>query len=249
MPTVRALIRRSLLTLGVLSSTEPMTADEAQDGLETLNALLASWATERLTLYHVPRVDVPLLPSQAPYTWGPGGDIPSPRPLRLEGAVLRVDEGGSVMDWPVAVLSQAAYEQGIMLKALESTYPCAVYYETTYPLGTLHVYFVPQMPSTLGLFPVVPLTGFASIDSVVTLPEGYERLLVYGLSVDLAPMYGKEVTPTLAGILAEAKSGVKRANTVSPLLGCDAALTSQGLQGAQDWTAIYAGGVWPAGRP
>lgn len=237
MPTVRALIRRSLLLLGVISATEPLTADEAQDGLDALNALVASWSLERLTLYHIPRVDVPLQPSIGRYTWGPGGAIASPRPLRLDGAVLRVD----AMDWPVAVLSQTEYEQGVTLKGLESTYPCSVYYETAFPLGVLHVYFVPQMPYTLGLFPVVPLTQFGSIDATVTLPEGYERLLVSGLAIELAPMYNKEASPTIAGMLAEAKSAIKRTNAVTPLLGCDAALTAQGPHGMHDWTAIYAG--------
>lgn len=245
MPTVRSLIRRSLLLLGVISATEPMTADEAQDGLDTLNALLASWANERLTLFHIPRVDVPLVPSKGVYTWGPGGDIARARPLRLDGAVLRVDDGGTAMDWPVAVLSQAEYEQGVMLKGLESTYPCAVYYETSYPLGVLHVYFVPQMAHTLGLFPVVPLTAFPSIDATVELPSGYERLLVSGLAVDLSPSYGKEVSPTIAGMLAQAMSAIKRTNAPHPVLGCDAALTDQGMQGAHDRTAIYTGGPWP----
>ena len=220
MPTARALIRRSLLLLAVVSSTEPLQADEAADGLATLNALVASWATERCLVYHVPRLDVPLVPGQASYTWGPGGAIAGPRPLKLEGAVLRTDG----MDWPVAVLSQTDYEQGVMLKGLPSTYPCAVYYETAFPLGVLHVYFVPQIATTLGLFPWLPLTGFASLDTPVSLPEGYERALVAGLAADLAPMYGKEVSPTIAAIVAESKAAVKRVNAPHPVLGLDAAL-------------------------
>jgi hypothetical protein len=235
--TIRQVIRRSLLLLGVISAAEPLEATEAQDGLDTLNALVASWGTERLFLSHIPRVDVPLVPGQGTYPWGPGGVIASPRPLRLTGAVLRVEQ----MDWPVAVLSQTEYEQGVTLKGLESTYPCSVYYETSYPLGVLHVFVVPQMPYTLGLFPVVPLHGFASIDATVTLPEGYERLLVYGLAAEMSVMFGKEISPSVAAVLAEAKSAIKRTNAVTPVLRCDAALTGQGPRGAPDWTAIYAG--------
>lgn len=234
--TVRALIRRSLLLLGVISASEPMDATEAQDGLDTLNALVASWGTERLFLFHIPRIDVLLVPGQATYTWGPGGAIPSARPLRLEGAVLRVDQ----MDWPVAVLSQTEYEQGVTLKGLESTYPCSVYYETSYPLGVLHVYFVPQMPYTLGLFPVVPLTAFASIDATLELPQGYERLLIYGLAADLSPSYGKEISPTIAAVLAESKAAIKRVNAVTPLLGMDPALRALPY-GGSDWPGFVSG--------
>jgi hypothetical protein len=233
MPTVRALIRRSLLLLGVIASTEAMEASEAQDGLDTLNALIASWAGERLTLYHTPRLDVPLIPGQGTYTWGTGGAIPAPRPLSLEGAVLRVDE----TDWPVEVVSQTAYEQGIMHKAQTSPMPCLVYYEPAYPLGVLHVWGVPEVPATLGLFPVVPLPGFASIDTVVSLPEGYERLLVTGLAIELCPMYGKEVSPTLAAMYAESKANVKRGNSLSPVLACDAALASWEPDAWSTWPA------------
>jgi len=241
MPTARALIRRSLLLLGVIAATEPMEASEAQDGLDTLNALVASWSLERLPLYHTPRVDVPLVPAQASYTWGPGGDIAAPRPLRLEAAVLHVDDTSEPIEWPLAVWDQAAYELRIAQKTLGSVYPLGVWLEPQYPLAVLHVYFVPQVPYTLGLFPVVPLTAFASIDTPVSLPEGYERALVAGLAVDLALMYGKEASPTLVGMLAQSVSALKRVNTVVPRLTTDPAY--HGRQ-AGDWEATTDQYVW-----
>ena len=239
--TVRHLIRRSLLLLGVISGTEPMTADEAQDGLDALNALVASWSLEHLLVYHTPRVDVPLVPRQGRYTWGPGGDIAGPRPVRLAAALLHVTDTSEPIEWPLAVWDQAAYEAGIAQKTLSNAYPLGVWLEPAFPLAVLHVYFVPQAPYTLGLFPWLPLPGFASIDMLVSLPEGYERALVYGLAVELAPMYGKEASPTLVATLAQSVSAIKRVNTVVPRLSTDPAYT--GRQ-AGAWDASSDQYVW-----
>ena len=84
-----------------------MPANEAQDALEALNGMLASCSSERLLVYHVGRLSVPLLTGKQTYTWGPGGDIAGLRPLRLENALLNL--GTSVgasgpLEWPVAIL-------------------------------------------------------------------------------------------------------------------------------------------------
>ena len=239
--TVRALIRRSLLLLGVISASESMEATEAQDGLDTLNAMMASWSNEKLFIFHTPRVAVPLVPSKGTYSWGPGGDIAGPRPLRLDGALLQVDDTSEPIEWPLAVWDQVAYEAGIAQKGLSSGYPLGVWLEPQYPLAVLHVYFVPQRPYTLALFPCLPLTRFDALNSVVSLPEGYERALVVGLAVEMAPMYGKEATPTLVGALAQSVSALKRQNTIVPRLTTDPAYT--GRQ-AGDWDASSDQYVW-----
>lgn len=225
--TVRQVIRRSLLLLGVMAATEPLEATEAQDGLDALNAMVASWSNERLFVYHTPRVEVPLVPSKGTYSWGPGGDIAGPRPLRLDGALLHVDDTTEPIEWPIAVWDQVAYEAGIAQKGLSSGYPLGVWLEPQYPLAVLHVYFVPQRPYTLGLFPWLPLTRFDSLNSVVSLPEGYERALVVGLAVEMAPMYNKEATPTLVGALAQSVSALKRVNTIVPRLSTDPAYSGR----------------------
>jgi hypothetical protein len=230
--TARSLISSSLRLLGVLAAGERPSAQEADDALQTLNQLLDSWSLERLLIYMIERLDVPLVAGTAVYTWGqPGGDIPQPRPVQVEGVLLRVVDQD--LEWPLEALSQADYE-AIGLKQLTSLYPQSWVYEPTYPLGTLTVWPAPEATNALGVFPWVPLSRFASLDTVVSLPEGYERLLRAGVAVDLSPEYGREVSLTIAGMLAEAKSSVKRTNTVVPRLGMDGAVAGRG-QGAWWW--------------
>ena len=107
MTTARGLIRSALRLIGALASGEPVPAAEAFDGLEALNAYLDSASNERLTAYVIERLDVPLVPGKAVYTWGlPGGDIAHPRPFRLEGAVLRLVD--QAYEYPLEVVDGAA---------------------------------------------------------------------------------------------------------------------------------------------
>ena len=237
--TARDLIRGSLRLLGVLASGEQPSAAEAFDGLQALNAFLDSASNEKLTAYVIERLDVPLVPGKAVYTWGvPGGDIAHPRPFHLEGAVLRLVE--NAYEYPLDLVDQAMY-QTVALKSQPSLYPSLVWYEPTYPLGTLHLWTVPEQANVLGLLPFVPLTRFSSLDAAVTFPQGYERWLRYALAVELAPEYGREVSPVVVATLAQAISAIKRVNSVVPTLGMDPAYS--GRQ-AGTWDAYTGGYVW-----
>lgn len=221
--TTRQLIRGALRLLGAVESGENVPANEAADALSAFNGLLGSWALERLLVYHVPRVEVPFLPGKAVYTWGPGGEIPGARPLRLEQALLNVGPLAGPhgpLEWPVRILSQEEYEGRIWLKHLGSTYAVAVYLETTYPLARLHVWFVPtDTTTTLIVFPWVPLTQVEDLDTLIDYPPGYERLLRYGLAAELAPEYERPIPAAVVSGLVQAKTNVKDANVLVPVMG------------------------------
>jgi hypothetical protein len=150
-------------------------------------------------------------------------------------ALLHVDDVPPY-EWPIQVLTQRDYEQGITLKAFSSLYPEAVYLESTFPLARLHVYYVPQAAHTLALFPWQRFITFPTLDAEVALPEGYLRALRLGLVVELASEYGREVSLITLRNLAEAKSAVKTVNTVVPTLS-----NGWGCGGGEDFTQIYRG--------
>ena len=242
--TARDIIRGALRLNGVLASGEALPAADAFDALETLNALLQSWSLESLIIWHLPRVPVPLVPGKPVYTWGPGGEILSQRPLKLESAILEESGlgGESPYEWPVSVWSQDEYARGIAMKALESTYVQGVYLEPSIPLARLHVWPLPTTSTTtLLLYPWLPLDAMPTLDAVWSFPPGYDRALRLALSIELAAEYGREVPPLLVAMLAESKAAVKRLNTGIPVLGLDPAVS--GRQ-AGDWDAIMGGYTW-----
>ena len=188
MPTTRTLIRGAMRLIGVVESAENVPANEAQDALEALNAMLQSWSLERLLIWHIGRLSVPLLTGKQTYTLGPGGDIAGLRPLRLENALLNLGTTigtSGPLEWPVVILSQEEYERRFWLKAMGSQYVLAVYLETSYPLARLHVWPVPfDSTTSLELFPWLPLIAVPDLDTEIDYPPGYERMLRAGLACE-----------------------------------------------------------------
>ena len=222
MPTTRSLIRGAMRLIGVVESAENVPANEAQDALEALNAMLQSWSLERLLIWHIGRLSVPLLTGKQTYTWGPGGDIAGLRPLRLENALLNLGTEVSAsgpLEWPVVILSQEEYERRLWLKAMGSQYVLAVYLETSFPLARLHVWPVPfDSTTSLELFPWLPLTAVPDLDTEIAYPPGYERMLRFGLAVELAPEYGRTVSAEVASGFISARANIKTVNVIVPLM-------------------------------
>lgn len=198
----------ALRLLGIASAEEPIQADQAQTALEALNSLLDAWSTDSLLTYTRPKIACPLIPGREVYTWGqtvPPCDIPGVPPVRLDLCLLAIG-GSPVEDWQIQVWTQDEYERYISLKTLQSTYPEGVYLEDTQPVKRLHVYPVPQDPTTtLQLLPWPAQPQYTHWDEGLDWPNGYLRLFSYALAVELAPQYMAEASPTVQRIAEEAK--------------------------------------------
>lgn len=207
--TARQVIETALRLIGVASAEEPISADMSDSALDALNALIDSWATEKLLTYTRPQVSLVLVPNQATYSWGLPGtialpDIPLPPPVMLELVLLTVPEGLE-QEWALEVLDQDTYESRILLKTFSSSYPEAIYLETSQPYAVLHVYPVPQLPYTLQLFPWQAHQPYTHLDHALPWPNGYQRAFQYSLAVELAPQYMAEASPTVQRIAEESK--------------------------------------------
>jgi hypothetical protein len=71
------------------------------------------------------------------------GDFKMQRPLRITNAFTRIYTQGSGLDYPISIVDQKRYVD-IGFKAIQAPWPIVLWYNTTYPLGTLHFY---QNPS------------------------------------------------------------------------------------------------------
>jgi hypothetical protein len=223
MGSVRDLITAALLDLGALASGEAPTATEAADALRRLNLLLETWRLESLMVSAVDTVSK-VLTGATSYTLGPGGDINTTRPVRLEHAVHRQGSGASALDFPLAVLTDVQYEQ-LGLKGLQSGIARWLYLDRAYPLATLVTYPVLPAGDTLVLYPWHPLTAFASLDTTVALPPGYELALQTNLSLELVSMFRDcTVTPALAAQAIRSKALIKTINAQPRLLQLPAGL-------------------------
>src|SRR5262245_14891456 len=211
MTTARTLIRGALTDLGVASAEEPLSASQAEDGLLLLNQLLDSFSLERLSIYTTPATPITWPPGRSSLTWGPGGDIVSPRPIKLSPtATYTLD----AYDYPIEVLERQEQYAQLQWKGMQSTLPIAVYYEPQVPLGVVYIWPVAQgVDYTVTLYPWQPLGAWANLDDDLRFPPGYERALRTNLAVEASPSYGVQPSPVLVRIAEISRQALQVPNT------------------------------------
>lgn len=208
MTTALQLVTSALRKIGAVAAGEAPDASEQSDALAALNQLIESWNLQGLTLYRLENASYTLVPSQQTYTIGSGADFDGARPITMNGAF--VTRGG--IDYPLAPLTQAQWNE-ILQKSQESQLPEAVYYEPTFPDGTLRFWPVPLEALTVTLAINMQLGAVADINDDLAFPPGYERALVYALAVDLAPEYpAVTLSQRVIDTADEALADIKRAN-------------------------------------
>lgn len=227
MTTVRDLITGSLRDLGALGVAEVASADEANDALMVLNQMLGIWQTESLMVYSRTEQNFPYISGQRTYTVGPGGDLNIPRPIRIDAAYARNPQ---LNDLDIYVCKSFQDYADIVSKGAQSTLITAIYYDPTYPLGTLYVWPIPSDSSySLVLWLWGVLSTYTSVNNVVSLPPGYELAIRANLAVHLSPRYGRPVSNELAMMANQSKAQLKRTNVDVPTMGFDRSLGGSGI--------------------
>lgn len=223
MATVLEHISDALTELGILADGEVPTAAQAAHGLRTLNRLVDQWKAERLQIHVIDRSGWGLVSGTSSYTVGTGGVVNIPRPMSIDHvSVLNTTQGTVGLEYPLHKLTEDE-RAAIPDKSLPGVLPQAWYYDTAYPLGILYFYPVPTSTTLLGfIYAPRAVSTFAAISTAVSLPPGYERLIVKGLAVELAPSYEKQLDPNLIRQAMDAKAVVKASNYKSSDLSFDA---------------------------
>jgi hypothetical protein len=238
MTTARAIVFDALLDLGVASNEEPMQAPMAEQGLRLLNSLLDSWSLEKLTIYYTPPTVIPWPAGIQTQSWGPGGAIPTPRPIALAPYAQYRDVTG--LELPLAVMTHQEEYAALTLKHQQASTLQVLYYAPSMPMGTLYGWPVPTSDWTIIVYPWTVLGRFPGLDDEIAFPPGYERALRVGLALEAAASYGAQPSPMLGAVLNEAKGNLKRVNQRIPELGLDPALAGEG---GRNPYAIYTGVV------
>lgn len=206
MTTAIDIITDALAENGVVGAADPVSAEDATFCLRKLNQLLQRLSNSRQTIPALTQISVTLTGAES-YTIGPTGGVVAARPIRVASATA-TDAGG--VEYPVDVLPQEEYD-AIAVKAVLGGPPDMVWYESTTPNGRVYVY--PRASGyTLKLDCLVLLASFATTTTDVTLPEGYESLLVLMLADDIAAAYGKQTSQDTRRRLKAALTAVKTTN-------------------------------------
>lgn len=202
MTTARQIITRALQKNGALIKGEVPDADEADDALSALNAMISSWGNDSLIVYARTWETFPLT-SASSYTIGVGGDFNTVRPLDIVSAYIR----NSGVDYPMTVVTDEAYNT-ITFKSLNGI-PEFLNYDNAYPLGKIRLYPVGSASYSLFLLTEKAITQFTSLDTEMILPDGWERALIYNLALELAPEYSQKPDPYTVKIAADSLGAIK----------------------------------------
>lgn len=216
MADVRDVCTQALRELGVIAADETPTASDILTAIAALNRLLDQWAAERLMIYTTSRTTFALVSGTQTYTVGASGNFNVARPVRIDHFTIYDDTAAIPDEVSLEELTDDAYAL-IRQKTATSTEPIYFYYNPTFPLGTLFLWPAPTSDDLTGvLYAPQQVSEFAEtaagLDTAISLPPGYRRMLVKNLAMEMAPSFERSPTQELKDQAADSKSIVKLAN-------------------------------------
>ena len=233
--TALDLIVLALRQAGVNGIGQDPSAEDANDSLKLLNAMIGQWAVRRWLVYALR--DVTLTSTGAlSYTYGPGGDFDQPSTDHLEAAFFRFLKGSGPQqpDYPLRMLNSWEDWSRIRLKTL-STWPQYVFFDGNYPLASVNFWPIPQAEMyELHLVVKTPLEHFDSLPQEIVLPPAYQEALLYNLGLRLRTHFQLDPDPQLAKLAADSLQTLRMSNAQIPRLTLDTVPRSSG------WYNVYA---------
>jgi hypothetical protein len=211
MATGLDVIKRAMRIAGVIGQNETPSSSEAADGLVALNDMLALWAIDRTYAYTIDQSNFPLVSGTASYTIGTGGTFNTTRPVKIDGAFVRINS----VDYPLQEINSNDYDS-IAYKT-NSNIPEFFYYDNAFPLGTITLYGVPTT-GTIYIEQWHQLTQFTNLATDLTFPPGYSTAIAYNLAEFICPEYGVSLTPEAADIAKSSAALVRNHNLPAPVM-------------------------------
>ncbi len=217
--TVLDLITLALKQAGVVGIGQSVQAEDANDSLTLLNAMLGQWAVKRWLVYALQDVSLTST-GAASYTYGPGGNFNVASTDHLESAYMRLLNATSPQepDFPLDLITSYEDWGRIRLKTL-TTWPQYVFFDGQYPLANVYFWPIP----TAGLYQMhlitkTPLTAFTGLTQTINLPPAYQEALLYNLGLRLRTAYQLPPDPQLNALAAQALSTLRYSNAQIPRL-------------------------------
>ena len=234
MATVRDVITSALAELGVIAAGETPSDADAQIGLSGLNDLVDQWAAERLAIYTITRTTWSIISGTQTYSVGAGEAVNIARPVFVDHVNFVDTSPSKPIEYQMTPLTDDAWSH-VPIKTITAPFPTNWYYNPTFPFGALTLWPVPTASTLQGvLYAPQAVSEFASLDTAVSLPPGYRRMLIKNLALDLASAFERQPQATLAADARESKSVVKRANIRLMDMQIEAAALVQGRRYAYD---------------
>jgi hypothetical protein len=216
--TVGDIIRAALRKINVGAQGEPMSAIDANDGLEALNDMLGLWSARKIIVRGMTQENFPLTAAVFSYTIGATGVFATPKPYRITSAFVR---DTNLVDTPIDIITVAEFDS-YEDKAISSARPWALAYDPgaaqqAAQLGTIFLYPTPDASTAYRLYieSQKAFTNFPNIAATVTFEEVYSEALKYNLAIRLYREYhehGKPIPSDLTYLADRAMCVIEKLN-------------------------------------
>ena len=208
MTTARVIVTVACRDIGLIGPADALEADDASFGLDKLNALLDEWQADSQFAYA--RAEVVGNVSGATSTIGTSQTFNTSRPVRIEGGYTRF----GTTDYPFSVITQQEYG-GIPDKDTSGSWPQYVYYDSTAPTGLLYWWPVPVATVEGHVFVLTAVGEFVTLDTDLSLAQGYRSALQSTLAERLCDAYQRPVSAQVAKQAKAARDRIGRTNAAN----------------------------------
>lgn len=238
--TGQSLVTFALKKIGSYGVGQTLQASDANEGLETLNAMISGLNIQSLAKLVIAREVFDIVANQSSYTIGIGANFNTARPTSIQNAKLLLNSATPAFEQQIGILTDQEY-QAIPFKAQTNTLFSSLYYQPTYEttgFGTIILWPVPTTADNdLVIYSQKALVEFADLTTQYFWPEGAKEMLGYGLALRLAPDYARPVPDDVRTLARQSLATFKRNNTRPVDLSNDAAA----IGGNAGWFNIYTG--------
>ncbi len=219
--TPQALCSAALEEIGVLGAGAAAGGTEVTSAYNRLQLMIDNWRTDNLFVLTREVIDHTLDVGEDAYTIGDGGDIDEPRPSDIyQASYVMQASTDNALEQELDILTIEEWQR-IPVKGIESTLPQALWYEQTYPLGTIHLWPIYIGSDTLlRLYLDREMEAFTGQTQSLNLAPGYAEAIMLNLAVALQPRYGRARGESAALIreLAKTSLGNVRRINIKPVL-------------------------------
>lgn len=234
--TVLDMVCMALRLINVLAASEQPTNTEGNMALITLNMMIDSWGIQNLLIFAKTVETFQFKVLQQSYQMGPGApDFNTIRPQKIENALYQQSNGTTTFNLTINIINQDEWA-AITVPTTQSPIPTHLWVQYTNPYATLNFWPVPNAVQNLILHSWKPLSQFATLQTVIAVPPGYLKAIVYNLALELAPQYGKKnIDPLVVAQATDSKADVKRMNTREYLMRTDIAIQRDQSGAGYNW--------------
>ena len=203
-------INGALRLIGQLAEGETPSSETSADALMSMNQMLDSWSSERLSVFSTQDQQFTWAPNLISRTLGPTGNFVGNRPVLLDDSTYFRDPSNNI-SFGIKIINQQQYD-GIAVKTVTSTYPQVLWINMDMPNVSMYIYPVPTKALEWHFISVTELVEPATLATVLVIPPGYLRAFRFNLACEIAAEFGVEPPASVQRIAMASKRNIKRIN-------------------------------------